>query len=480
MKLLERVRRRAPVTAPQLDAPPAEPERAGFEYGVPPMGATAEMQGFGAATNTDRRSMLATYYDAYLTCPWAWSSVSAIGRTITAGGLVTDWDADSGEGDAPQPDKPPEVLALERLLAFTNPRDDIRQLIRRVVTDLLVFGDAFVEIVRFLGIPIALYNLDCPTMYIEADPHGTVTRYVQVTEYGQRANFEPDDVIHIRIDTSRSGLYGTSPTQAALLPITSWLFAAANAKEYYRKGAPPLIHVDMPAGMSNAEIKRWYAQYHQTNLGPRNLGSPIVTKGGASITELAQARLVDNITYLDQKRDEILASYGVPPAKGGVIEAGHLGAGTGEAQDKTFKINTCAPIAELILEKFNYQLVRRGFRITGWHLKFGDIDYRDSSIIENIRDQRLRNGSWTLNRYRAEIGEPPVPGGDDAVLVDRQNLVLWREMAAMSEAMVLAKRSGAVSAQDPAINSSPGDAIDGPAPLTDLGQDAEDDGAEDE
>jgi hypothetical protein len=45
---------------------------------------------------------------------------------------------------------------------------------------------------------------------------------------------------------------------------------------------------------------------------------------------------------------------------------------------------------------------------------------------------------WTLSRYRAEIGEP-VPGGDDAVLVDRQNLVLWAQMAEMSRANIAAK-----------------------------------------
>jgi hypothetical protein len=52
----------------------------------------------------------------------------------------------------------------------------------------------------------------------------------------------------------------------------------------------------------------------------------------------------------------------------------------------------------------------------------------------------LRNGSWTLNRYRAEIGEPPIDGGDDAVLIDRQNLVLWSDFAAMSKATVAAKQ----------------------------------------
>ena len=70
--------------------------------------------------------------------------------------------------------------------------------------------------------------------------------------------------------------------------------------------------------------------------------------------------------------------YGVPPAKASIIESGNLGGGTGEAQDKSFRVNTCAPIAELVLEKLNFAIVRMGFGIEGWRLKFEDIDWRDS------------------------------------------------------------------------------------------------------
>jgi hypothetical protein len=67
-------------------------------------------------------------------------------------------------------------------------------------------------------------------------------------------------------------------------------------------------------------------------------------------------------------------------------------------------------------------------------------------VVEQIRDTRLRNGAYTLNKYRAEIGVPPVHGGYDAVLVDRQNLVLWSDMQAMSKAMVAGKGAMAVAA----------------------------------
>jgi hypothetical protein len=449
--------------APPAALAPKTPERSGFEFGIPPGGIDEYNQSVGGSTGSDRKSLLAELYDSYISCPWAFATVNAVARTITAGGLVTDWNNDTGEGDEEMPDKPPNVLALERLLAFTNPREDIRQLMRGVITDLMVFGDAYIEVVWVGNLPVSLYSLDAPTMIPRADEHGEIKGYVQITDYGQRATFEPREVIHISMDAPRSGVFGVSPMLAAQVPITSWLFAAATGKEMFRKGLPATIHADFPAGMQAGEINRWVAQYMQRNIGPRNIGRPISTKNGGRVTELQSGRIADIETWLDQKRDEILAAMGVPPAMASVIESGHLGSGTGESQMKTFRVNTCEPIAQLVLEKINYHIVRAGFGIMDWFLKFGDVDLRDSQVIENIRDTRLRNGSWTLNRYRTEIGEPPVDGGNEAVLVDRQNIVLWSDMADMSKATIGAKQQPAAPAPAPAGDTGTIPGLDDPA-----------------
>jgi HK97 family phage portal protein len=422
------------------------PERAGWVNDIPEGGLNEYQAGMGASTQTDRRSLLRELWEAYLSCPWSWACVTAISRTITAGGLVMDWDNDEGEGDQEAPDKPAEVLAFERLTDFCNPRHDIRQLLRNTVADLEVFGDAFIEVVWWGNLPVALFNLDAPTTTPLADAHGDVSGYVQVTDNGQRASFKPREVIHISLDSARPGVFGVSPTQAALLPITTWLFAAAAGKEMFKKGLPPNIHADLAASTSQPEMRKWDNQYRAGNLGVKNIGAPITTKGGGKVAELQSGKIADVISGKNQSRDEIVSSYGVPPAKVGIIESGNLGGGTGSDQNRTYELDTCEPIAQLILEKLQFHLVVQAFGITGWHVKFGEVDYRSEADVETIRDQRLRNGSWTLNKYRATIGEPPVEGGDDAVLVDRQNLVLWKDMARMSEAQVASKGAPAVAA----------------------------------
>jgi Phage portal protein len=416
----------------------ALPARTGFIPGIPQGGVDEVYQSLGASTGSDRKTLMEELYDCYIAVPWAWACVQVIARTITAGGLYSDWDSDSGEGGE-APAKPPSVIALERFYGFCNPTQDIRQVLRNAIAALVVFGDALLEVVWDGPTPVALYNLDVPTTYPRAGEHGDVTGWVQVTDLGQRAEFEPREVIHVSLDSARPGVSGVAPLQAMLQSMGSWLYAAATEKEMLRKGLPPNIHADLAAGTSPDEVTRWDNRYRARNLGTKNIGAPLISTGGGKVTELQSGKLADVLAAKAEARDEMLAACGVPPAEAGVIESGNLGGGTGDAQHRAFMLNTCNPIGELLLEKLNFHIAVQGFGVQGWKSKFREVDYRDSMVVEQIRDTRLRNGSWTRNRYAADIGEPPVTGGDKAVLVDRQNLVLWEDLEALSKATVASK-----------------------------------------
>ncbi len=422
--------------APAAQYAPATAPRRGFETAIPVGGLTetnAATGGMGGGD--DRASIMTELYDAYLKCTPASTAANAIARTITGGGVSFKWDNQDGEGDVDTPDKPLQVQQCERLLRFTNAREDIIQLLRSTISDLLVFGDAFIEIAWAAGVPVALYTLDSPTTTPLADPHGEITGYVQITEQGQRANFKPHEIIHISLDAPRSGLFGVSPMFLSQIPIMIWLYTAGTLKELFRKGLPANIHVDHPGGMTEPQQKRWLDQYMTRNVGPANIGRPVMTKGNGTVKELQSNRIDEILHVLDLCRDLILSTFGVPPAEAGVIESGNIGGGTGESQRKMFEINTCGPIAALILEKLNYVLLR-AFGIDGWSLDFNSVDMRDSETIEKIRDMRIRNGLWTLDKGRADIGEPPVDGGNQAILVDRTGVILWRDMEASSTSTI--------------------------------------------
>lgn len=430
-------------------------DRAGFPTGIPLGGATEENPGeTPVGSVVDRKAYMRQLLQAYLACPWSSTSVDAISRTSTAGGcMVVPTKTVMSQHQAPE--APDEVKKIQHLLDFINPQQDIRQLMRSVFTDLLVFGDSFTEIVWEAGEPVALYPLDPITITIEADEHGVVNKYKQTSETNRHASFDPHEIIHVKFDTPGDSMYGVSPTQKTILSITTWLFAKALIKDTMKRGDPIRAHVDWPMALSENERKKLQQQYAIRNLGARNIGNLFETKGGAIVKEMGVNQIANWQSVLQQSRDEILSGYGVPPSKVGVIEAGNLGGGTGTAQDKTFRVNTCGPIQEIVLEKFSYALLQQAYGIQDWVIRFGVVDWRDDEVIETIRDQRIRNGVWTLNKARSDVGEPPVEGGDDAVLVDRQNMVLWQDLNDLSAANLAAVQAQGVPVNNPQSAKAP-------------------------
>lgn len=411
----------------------AQVRRTGYEYGIPlsHVGTSAQV-----AATSERQQILDELYQAYMTCNWVSAPIDLIARTVTGGGLqiVANDELPADE----TPPEPPVIDRLRRLLKFTNPREDLVQLLRCACIDLLLFGDAYLEIVALLGEPVALYTLDATGMTVISDQHGEVSGYRQDVDGVRSATFTPDQVIHISLDAPRGGLYGVSPTQKALLPITAWLYTEATIKECFRRGDPPRIHVDL-AHFQDNDVQRWREQYTVNNLGPRAVGTPVITTGGGQVGVLDGRKVTDYLDTARQLRDEIISAFGCTPSKLGIIETGNIGAGTGESQDRTFHINTVIPIANLILEKLNYHIVQQGFAITDFHLEFPQVDYRDSEVVEKIREQRLKFGAFTVNDWRNEIGKPPIEGGDTAIIDTRTGITAWTDMEAMSKASIANK-----------------------------------------
>lgn len=439
--------------------------RQGWVSGIPVGGATALNPAQATiAGAVDRKSFLTQLMQTYSAVPWLSAGVDTIARTITAGGLqvvpIRNSDDDTDDGAMPEPSG--AVQQIQELFDFCNPYEDIRQLCRRVITDMLIFGDAYVEVTWLLGRPVALWALDAPTIDVLADEHGILTGYHQETDTGRQADFEPHEVIHFRFDSPGGGLYGVSPTQKALLSATTWLFTMGLIKETMKAGDPPTVHIDWPLALPEPERTRFQQKHQVRNRGAKNVGVPLETQGGAVVQELKVNRITDWLETLEACQQQGLSELGVPPSKVAIIEAGNLGGGTGTSQDKTFRVNTCGPIEELVLEKFTYSLFQLAYGVYDWKASFGQVDWRDDKTIEDIRDTRIRNGTWTVNRARNDANEPSVDGGDQAVIIDRQNMVLVKDLADMSKATIASK---AGTAALPPGNTVPPAAGDPASPL---------------
>lgn len=419
--------------------------RQGFLGDIPRGGSTEWNQGYAQIGGaTDRRTLMEQMQQLYTNCPWAYACVNAVARFSTAGGMSIEPDDESNERKETIK-LSPQAQKAQDLFDFVNPGQNFRQLMRKIFIDLEIYGDSFIEVVWALGEPIALYSLPCPDMLVISDEHGDVSAYVQHTETDRRAEFAPHEVIHIKYDTPRDGLYGLGPTEASVHAITTWLFAEGLLKSVMEKGNPPNIGLIWDDELADNEVKKRSQKYRSQNMGPKNIGEPVNLPGLTGIHEFHANAIAEYMATKTQSRDEICGTYGVPPAIATIIESGSLGGGTGTSQFKNFKVNTCGPIQELVLEAFTFSILEQGFGATDFKCTFGEVDWRDDEVIENISHLRITDGRWTINRGRDEIGEPPVDGGDDAVIIQTRDVVLVKDLAAMSEAAV-------EKAEGPAIN----------------------------
>lgn len=390
------------------------------------MGITADMRrsGPGMLSDQDRKE---TLYQAYLNSVWISACVDVIAKRITSGGMVIEITEQGTENQA-------EYNQLHDFLHYINEDEDFLQLIRSIATDLLIYGECYMEIVRGSdGKPYSLHKIDCITMNYKLDQHGNVIEYIQnMTHSTETVSFSPDDVVRWWLPDPKANKKALSPIERILGSVDADAHMADWVRAFFRKGARPPFWIKYPG--SKEEASRFVAWLRENYTGQANAHVPMVLYDEAEMYEVGKGSVdMDFLKGREQMRQEILAGYQVPPAIVSQIESGNIGGGTGDSQEKSFQFNACDPLRQLIFEKFNYKVVNKGFGITNWRVNTRYGDYRSDDMVAKIQDMNIRNGSVTINEVRAETGKKPVPGGDENVIVTTKEIQPVDRLSSLSD-----------------------------------------------
>jgi HK97 family phage portal protein len=353
-----------------------------------------------------------TYYKVFLGNQWVSGCVNVIAKRITSGG----WECvevDQGKGD------PANKERIQDLLRFENLEEDFLQFLRSIATDILVFGEAYCELVWEGGAVVGLYMIDAVSMTTHFDKHGVVIKYTQTLERStQTVDFEPDQIIRWWLPDPRAKKKALSPIEHLKDPVYLEQSMITWVEKFFKQGTRPNYSVELGPDTGVEDAQRYVKFFKENYTGIQNAHVPPVMYGGGKIVECGNGTIdIDFDKGQDKQRDRVLAVYGVPPAELNIIESGNLGGGTGESQNKAFMYNTVIPIEQIILEKFNYRVIQKGLGIYDYAIKTRSADYRDDQVISNIEDKAVRNGTLTINEARAERGRSPVEGGDEAVII---------------------------------------------------------------
>jgi HK97 family phage portal protein len=335
---------------------------------------------------------------------WIRAVVGVICKAVTARGysvVPTQPNAD-----------PKNAEILLNFFTTCNPNDTFVEILDDITRDVYVFGNAFIELVRDArGTPREMWNLDATTMRVRADEHGAIQGYVQVPRYATRGASQVDfgalDVIHLKLGTKGSTLYGLSPLVSLILPVTVDKFAQIYNRAFFLNGAKIRgAFIMKDATPEQVERNREYLQARAKN--PDLAHADLVLEGAIEFKQIGvNQKDMEFLQLREFTRNEILAVYGVPPSKVSIIETGNIGAGTGEQQTQTFYEETILPHQMRVAEKITKHIIRQGFGITDWAFQFNkrSIDEKDQAEIFNIY---LQNGVYTPEEVRRLVA-PRMP-----------------------------------------------------------------------
>ena len=281
--------------------------------------------------------------------------------------------------------------------AFTNKLGDI-------VTMLLIYGDAYMELVREkeTGVVREFYPRDARTIRIDYNEHGEPIKYIQRVLH-RRVDFYPDEMIHFMLNVIGNRQYGHSSLQSVLGNLQAKLSAENYNADFFRRGAIPRIHYNVK-NLSEEQLKRF-----RSSLANVQYNQDVVTVGEVEAKPLAS-------TYQDMQfndllkyyRQNIIAALGVPPVFLGITEGSNRSNAQVQLEAWDRKIRA---LKIAIADKINNQF------ITAENFGFEDVifEFLDENNREELKDAQtvsllvplVQQGILTPNELRSKLKLPP-------------------------------------------------------------------------
>lgn len=354
----------------------------------------------------DPRVSYKTLEQLYKKESWVRACIDVTARTGTSNGFVLV--AKEGVEESSITDR--EVEPIHNLLETPNPNDTFSEIITEVITDLHLYGDAYVEIVLDeKKQPKGIFNLYAPSIRALVDKHGTVLGYVQMVQSsrggkGEAVVFRPEEIIHFRFPNPGNEVYGLSPLESLFLPIEVDLWAQEYNKKFFQNNATPRLHVDL-GNCTLAQLKRTREYFRHMLKGASNAHKTLVTEGGTKIEAIGvQPKDMEFLNQRKFSRDEICAVMGVPPMKIGIFE--DVNRASALESDKSFKKEKIIPLQRMIAKKINLSLISL-FK-SRVEFTFVELDLQDAKERAQIDAIDIKSGVITIEEARRRRGLPPL------------------------------------------------------------------------
>ena len=212
------------------------------------------------------------------------------------------------------------------LLSQPNPVNSDSSFVETVISQLLIAGNAYVEMVcNDAGKPVELWALRPDRMKVVPGKHGLPQAY----EYGtgnqvKRWHCDPvtgqSPILHFKYFHPSNDWYGMAPLEACSHAIDQYNTAENWNQALLQNGCRPSGALTVegisgePLTLSEDQFDRLKTQLETQYSGAANAGKPILLEGGLKWTEMMLSpKDMDYINIKNSAAREIALAFGYPP-----------------------------------------------------------------------------------------------------------------------------------------------------------------------
>jgi len=273
-----------------------------------------------------------------------------------------------------------------------------KRILRRLVYNLLIYGNVFVEIVYKDNQPAELHLLETTDMEIISNEHGEVLGYKQEHD-GKIVTFTTDECVHISLNNITSALWGEVDMKV--------LYQTISLKQFLEKFLINLFRYNKfrdawkIESADEIQIKNFV---NDLRLARDQPDKELVVEGEISKIAGREIKDLDQLVeLLNYTRQQILTLLRVPPIIAGIPDNSNRS--NSEVQARKAFDGRVKSIQDVISDELSWEL----FPKLGWDnadIEFGPIDKRaekdDIEIIMALKNIGLDNDS--LLKYIENVG----------------------------------------------------------------------------
>lgn len=295
---------------------------------------------------------------------------------------------------------------FSELLKTVNPFSNRFELMTITQIFLELTGNSYWWLPRNnLRIPQNIWHIPAHWVKIVPDEKDFIAGYVvQVPGMGVPIPFPEDEIIHFKFPSPFDLFYGASPLFAAAFGIDL-------NNEIKRWGINFFLNNAQPSGVLYTEdslnpegYQRLRESWNKKYRGAENAGKIAILEGGLKYQQtgstLKDAKFEDVSREI---RDEILAIFGVPASKLGLVE--DVNRANADANDYTYQKETVEPRLILLEEKINEKIMP--IYDTNLICKFDTPVPEDREFRLREKQINIQSGFSSIDEERATEGLEP-------------------------------------------------------------------------